>query len=144
MSTGNRTDPYRAYNFKLEIGGETQGHFTECSGLNIKVQSISYKEAGTSTVHKLPGPVEYGDITLKYGMTSSTMLWDWMMKTANGQLERKNVSIKMIDNDGTSLALQWNLIDAWPSGWDAPALNATSQEAAIETMTITYESLNKA
>ncbi len=48
--TGTRVDPYRAYNFKLEIQGVTEGHFTECSGLGVKVQAIAYREGGTSQV----------------------------------------------------------------------------------------------
>jgi hypothetical protein len=37
-------DPYRAYNFKLEIQGVTAGHFTEVSGFDISVQAIPYRD----------------------------------------------------------------------------------------------------
>jgi hypothetical protein len=58
--TGAWTDPYRAYNFKLEIQGVTEGHFTECGGLGVKVDVISYREGGNSQViHRLPGQVSY-------------------------------------------------------------------------------------
>ena len=58
--TGARKDPYRGYNFKLEIQGVTEGHFAECSGLDVKVHAISYREGGNSqVVRRLPGPVEY-------------------------------------------------------------------------------------
>lgn len=144
MATGSRTDPYRAYNFKLQIQGVTEGHFTECSGLNARIQSIAYREAGTDVVHKLPGPVEYGDVTLRYGLTKSKELWTWFMNVAKGKLERKNISIIMIDNDGVTPALQWNLTDAWPSGWEGAGLSAQGQEAAVESLTITFESLDRA
>lgn len=144
MTTGTRQDPYRAYNFKLQIQGVTEGHFTECSGLNARVQSISYREAGTNVVHKLPGPVEYGDVTLRFGLTRSKDLWNWFMNVAKGKLERKNVSIVMLDNDGVTDAFQWNLTDAWPSGWEGASLNALGQEAAIESLTLTFESLDRA
>jgi phage tail-like protein len=53
-------DPYRAYNFKLEVQGVTQGHFTECGGMSISVHPIRYREGGTNqVVRALPGPVEY-------------------------------------------------------------------------------------
>src|SRR5438093_13740790 len=78
-------DPYRAYNFKLEIQGVTEGHFTECSGMGIKVQTIKYREGGTGqVVHCIPGPVEYGDITLRYGLTASRELWEWFMSAVKG------------------------------------------------------------
>jgi phage tail-like protein len=144
MPTGTRQDPYRAYNFKLQIQGVTEGHFTECSGLNARVRSIAYREAGTEIVRKLPGPVEYGDITLRYGLTRSAELWNWFMNVVKGKLERKNISIIMLDNDGVTTAMQWNLVDAWPSGWDGASFNAQGQEAAIESLTITFETLERA
>lgn len=144
MAIGTREDPYRAYNFKLQIQGVTEGHFTECTGLNAKIKSISYREAGGDVVRKLPGPVEYGDVTLKYGLTKSKELWTWFTNVAKGKLERKNISIVMMDNDGVSPALQWNLIDSWPSGWVAANLNAQGQETALESLTITFESLERA
>ena len=36
-------DAYRNYNFKLEIQGVTEGHFTECDGMQVKVESIAYR-----------------------------------------------------------------------------------------------------
>ena len=33
---GTFIDPYRAYNFKLQIQGVTEGHFTQCSGLEVE------------------------------------------------------------------------------------------------------------
>ena len=41
------TDPYRAYNFKLEIQGLTEAHFTQVSNLEVKVNAIPYREAAT-------------------------------------------------------------------------------------------------
>ena len=46
----DNTDPYRAYNFKLIIQGVTEGHFTECTGLTVKVDAIKYREAGNNQV----------------------------------------------------------------------------------------------
>ncbi len=39
------SDPYRSYNFKLEIDGVAEGYFTECSGLTPKV--VPKTQAGT-------------------------------------------------------------------------------------------------
>lgn len=36
------SNPYRSYNFKLEIYFVTEGHFTECRGLSVKVENISF------------------------------------------------------------------------------------------------------
>ena len=45
-AAGAVTDPYRAFNFKLEIRGVIEGHFTECSGLGVRVHPIRYREGG--------------------------------------------------------------------------------------------------
>ena len=47
---GSWIDPYRGYNFKLQIQGVTAGHFTECTGLGIRVDAIRYREAGGTGV----------------------------------------------------------------------------------------------
>src|ERR1044071_6398793 len=78
------TDPYRAYNFKLIVQGVTEGHFTECTGLGMKVEVIKYREGGTGQiVHCIPGRVEYADVSLSYGLTDSQELFDWFMTAAN-------------------------------------------------------------
>lgn len=140
-----RVDPYRAYNFKLEIQGVTEGHFTQCNGLGATVDVIDYREAGQGeVVRRLPGQVSYSDVTLSYGLTDSTQLWDWFQTVVTGKTERKNVSIVMVGTDGATEAMRWNLIDAWPARWDGAAFNAIAQEAAIEHLTLTYEVLERA
>jgi phage tail-like protein len=143
--TGGAVDPYRAYAFKLEIQGVTQAHFTECNGLGIKVHPIRYREGGTApqVVRVLPGPVEYADIVLRYGLTASHELWDWFMAAVRGQVERKNVSILLLDSDGVTEVMRWNLINAWPAEWQGTILNAMAREVAIESLTLVYESLER-
>jgi phage tail-like protein len=142
--TGARTDPYRAYNFKLEIQGVTEGHFTECSGLGVKVDVISYREGGNSQViHRLPGQVSYADVTLRYGLTNSRQLWEWFLTSMRGKVERRNISIVLVDSDGVTEAMRWNLINAWVSEWRGAVLNASTHEVAIEAMTIVFETLER-
>ena len=44
MPTGERKDPYRGYNFKLEIDGINRNGFRECSGLDATSDPIDYRE----------------------------------------------------------------------------------------------------
>jgi phage tail-like protein len=138
-------EPYRAYNFKLVIQGVTEGHFTECSGLGVKVHAIKYREGGTNqVVHSLPGPVEYADVTLRYGLTSSSELWNWFLTAVKGTVERKNVSILMLSSDGVTEIMRWDLLNAWPAEWRGAALNALGHEAAIESLTLVFETIERA
>jgi phage tail-like protein len=140
-----RIDPYRSYNFKLSIAGVTEGHFTQCSGLGVRVAAIKYREGGTNqVVHSVPGPVEYADITLSYGLTASRQLWDWMTASVDGKVQRKNVSVIMLDSDGITEVMRWDLIDAWPREWRGAALDTLQREVAVESLTLTFESLQRA
>ena len=140
-----QNDPYRSYNFKLEIGGVAEGHFTECSGLSVKIESIPYREAGNhQLVRHIPGPVDYTTVTLKYGVTKSRELWDWLLKSAEGNVERRNVTIVLLDSQGDNEVMRWNLVDAWPSEWQGAALNASEKSLAIETLTLVFDRLERA
>jgi phage tail-like protein len=141
---GNWVDPYRAYNFKLLINGVTEGHFTEVTGIGVRVQQIAYREAGDhATVRAIPGRVTYPPITLRYGLTSSSELWDWLMATVAGQVARREASIVMLDPAGATEVLRWNLQRAWPQEWYGAPLDASSQELAIETLVLAHEGLER-
>jgi phage tail-like protein len=48
-------DPYRSYNFLVEIDGITRAGFQECSGLDSTQDPIEYREGNEGlTVRKLP------------------------------------------------------------------------------------------
>lgn len=141
---GSWVDPYRGFNFKLEIQGLMGGHFAECSGIGVKVDVISYREGGNNQLtHRIPGAVQYSGITLRYGLTKSTDLWTWLQKVVQGTVERRNVSVVMLEADGNTEALRWNLINAWPSEWQGAPLDAMASELAIETMTLVFERLER-
>jgi phage tail-like protein len=142
---GTFIDPYRAYNFKLQIQGVTQGHFTQCSGLEVHVEPIRYREGGAGQiVHVIPGPVSYGDVTLSYGLTSSNEVWQWLQSAVRGRVERRNVSILMLDSAGATEVVRWDLTNAWPSRWRGAPLDALDHEIAIESLAIVFETLQRA
>jgi phage tail-like protein len=144
-AAGTYIDPYRAFNFKLEIGGVTEGHFTEVSGLGAKITPISYREAGNNqVVHYVPGRVEYSEITLRYGLTRSRELFEWFKTGVAGHVQRKNLSILLFDADGTTEVMRWNLVNAWATEWRGALLDAHSQEVAIESLTLVCESMDRA
>jgi phage tail-like protein len=138
-----RVDPYKNFRFRVEIDGVTQAGFTECNGLGSRVEVIEYREGGDpTTVRKLPGRVMYPDITLKWGVTDSRDLYYWHRSVVQGQIQRKNCSISLLDDSGAARA-RWNLYEAWPSKWDGPAFNAKGSDVAIESLTITCEGVER-
>jgi len=144
-AVGQSIDPYRNFNFKLEIQGVVEGHFTGVAGLGARIQPIRYREGGTSqVVRAIPGQVEYAEVTLSYGLTRSHELWDWFTRGVEGAVERRNVSVIVLDPKGVDEALRWNLINAWPSEWSGAPLDALGREVAIEQLKLVFDSMNRA
>lgn len=142
---GTSPDPFRAYNFKLSIGGVTEGHFVECRGLDVKINTIRYREGGTQqVVRAIPGRVDYGPVELRYGLTNSRELWQWFLTGVQGKVERRNVSVLLLDPDGVAEAMRWDLMNAWPAHWRGAVLDAMTNEVAIESLTLVYETLQRA
>lgn len=141
---GNAVDPLRAYNFNLIINNVTSGHFVAASGFDVLIDKILYREAGLNQiVRAIPGRVTYSSVTLRYGLTTSTELWDWLMSAVNGQVNRRNVTIAMLDSTGSNTVLRWKLANAWPEQWHGSALDAVSRELAIETLVLAHDGLER-
>ena len=139
-----RVDPYKNFRFLVEIDGITQAGFSECTGFGSEVEVIQYREGGdAATVRRLPGKVNYPDITLKWGITDSSELYDWHASAVKGQIERKNGSIILLDDIGNE-KVRWNFFDAWPSKWDGVDFNAKGNDVAIDTLVISCEGLERA
>lgn len=144
MATGDRADPYAQYNFRVEIDGVTCAAFTEVGGLTTEQDVIEYREGNESaTVRKLPGLRKYSNITLKRGFTKDRELWEWRKTTINGATKRRTGSI-VLQDEGREEALRWNFYEGWICKWEGPALNSTTNEAAIESLEICHEGLELA
>ena len=81
---------------------------------------------------------------LRYGLTSSRELWEWFMSSVRGKVERRNVSIVMVGSDGVAEVMRYNLNNAWPSRWRGAALDALGREMAIESLTLAFDTLERA
>ncbi|MBK8978600.1 MAG: phage tail protein [Planctomycetes bacterium] len=135
-------DPYRNYNFRIEIQGVEQGHFAECHGLAARVRPIRYREGGMpGAVRMIPGQVEYSEVTLRYGLTDSPELWNWFQLCVDGRVERRNVTIVVLSPDAATDAVRWDLERCWPCEWRGAPLDGLGNEVAIESVTLVYERL---
>ena len=143
--TGQRVDPFRNFNFLVELDGIAQASFTECSGLSTTTEVIENREGGdNTTVRKLPGKTAYDNISLKAGLTSSTELWDWRQQIIDGNVVRKNGSIVVFDLDNSTEVARWNFVRAWPTKWEGPTFSAKGNDIAIDTLVLAHEGLTRA
>ena len=139
----NRTDPYLAFRFKVEIEGVIAASFSECSGLQVETEIEEYREGGVNVfVHKLPKRTKYQTITLKRGLMDSEELWYWHQGVVAGIVIRLNGSILLLDHKGRE-QWRWNFIEAYPIKWVGPALRADQGSVAIETLELAHHGLYK-
>lgn len=141
-----RKDPYRNFRFLLEIDGIVQAGFSECTIPDTSSDPIEYREGNEeATVRKLPGLTKYGNITLKWGVTDSSLeLFNWRKMVIQGKIKdaRRNIAVILQDEEGNPAA-RWEFREAWPSKYDAPDLNAKGNDVAIETLEIAHEGMER-
>ena len=139
-----RNDPYAQFNFLVVVEGVTLAGFTEVSGLNAESDIIEYREGSDlARMRKLPALYKFGNITLKRGYTQNRALWEWRKTTLDGGTERHNGAIVLLD-EARAPRLRWEFFEAWISKYEGPALNATANEAAIESIELAVEDVRLA
>jgi len=142
MATDDRHDPYRAYNFVLEIDNIPRGAFSEVSGLTAEGDSVDYREGSDvqPSVRKLVGLRKYANIMLKRGYSQDKSLWQWYTNILNGIPDRRNVAIVLL-NEQREIVLRWNAENAWINKIEGPTMNATSNDVAMESVELCHEAL---
>ncbi len=136
-----RNDPYAQFNFLLEIEGITAAGFTEVGGLSAESDIIEYREGSDpARMRKLPALFKFSNITLKRGYTQNRELWEWRKTTLDGVTQRKQGAIILLD-EARNPVLRWEFSEGWISKYEGPALNATANEAAVESIEIAIEDL---
>ena len=140
MPATTRTDPYKNFNFRVEIDGIPVAAFSEVSGLESETVVVEYRTGDSPVTRKLPGVTKYPNIVLKRGLTLDLALWKWRKTVVDGRTERRNGSIILRDDAGKDM-LRFNFFEGWPCKWEGPAFNAKGSEVAIETLEIAHEGL---
>ena len=142
MATADRRDPYRSFNFQLEIDGVPLGAFSEASGLTAEGDAVDYRE-GTdkqNNVRKLVGLRKYTNITLKRGYTQDQSLWQWYGNIVSGEPDRRNVTI-VLHNEAHEPVLRWHAENAWVNKIEGPSFKASGNEVAMESVELVHEGL---
>ncbi len=146
--------PFTAFNFSVEINVPFIGPqlcnaaFSDCDGLEMTMDVKTIREGGNNTQQiRMVGAANYGQVTLKRGMTNSFDLWDWFdaQQHANPQQLRKDirgdVDVVIFAADHKTELVRFILKKCLLTKLKAPVLNAKDGVVAIEEMQLTYESL---
>jgi phage tail-like protein len=142
MATDQRNDPFRGFNFRVEIEGLPVAAFSEVSGLTADGDPADYRE-GTDPVNwvrKLTALRKFTYIMCKRGYTQDDTLWQWYQRIANGEPDRRNGSIVLM-NEAHQDVMRWNFENAWINKVEGPGLKASGNEISIESMELCHEGL---
>lgn len=142
MATDERIDPYRSFNFIVDIDDTDVAGFSEISGLTAEGDPVDYREGADPENHvrKLAGLRKYSPLTFKRGYTKNNTLWRWYTNIANGVNDRRAVTITMMD-EAHRPVIRWNAEGAWINKIEGPGFNATGNEVSIESMEVCIEKL---
>jgi phage tail-like protein len=139
-----RVDPYQSNNFIVEVEGLLVGGFTECSGLQIEVETHEYREGGQNDfVHRFAGATKHPLLVLKHGLSPIDGLWGWHQDVSAGHIRRRNGTIYLLNKQQVPV-LWWHFREALPMKWSGPDLRAESSAVAFESIELAHRGLTRA
>jgi phage tail-like protein len=136
-------DPYRGYNFLVEVGGVVIGGFTEVSGLESEIELEPYIEGGVNGfTHHFPTRTKASNIVLKRGLTFIDTFWLWFEATSKGVVMPMNGVILLLNSQQIPV-MWWIFKNAYPVKWNGPSLKADSDEVAFESIELVHQGITK-
>lgn len=121
--TAARSDPYRNFNFRVEIEGAVVAAVSKVSALRRSTEVVEHREGGApDLVHRSPGRVVYAPFLVERPLGADTAFEDWAdlvrggapgaVTPASGSY-RKKVRIEVLDHVGR-LFLAYDVFGCWP------------------------------
>lgn len=133
-------DPYTAFRFSIEVDGErTIGGFNEVSGLIFETEVQTLRVGGMNNAElQLPGPSKFSSrLVLKRGLGNMKFLWEWYRSVSQGEVKRKNVTIRLNDERDEEV-MSWRFREACPVKWTGPDLRASNSAVAFESLELVH------
>lgn len=131
--------PIPVYRFVVTMGDE-QMAFSEVSGLDIGVETITYKD-GLGKKH-MPGQPSDVNITLKRGVVrKKSQFFDWINQISLNLIDKKDITVSLTNETGDEPLVTWTVTNAFPKKLAAPSFNGSSNEVAVETLELMADSV---
>ncbi len=138
--------PPTAFYFSVKFSGmdSMDSSFQEVSGLKVTVGTIEKKEGGDNNfVHHLPTPPKYENLVLKRCILYNSKLDRWCRDAIEDfKFDPKDIKVALLGPLGVILA-SWTIVKAFPISWELSTLNSTSNQLAIESLTLKYRLFRK-
>ncbi|HEU4594733.1 MAG TPA: phage tail protein [Pyrinomonadaceae bacterium] len=135
------SDPYKVFQFVVEINGVQIGGFSDVAGLEVRTEFDEYREGGVNDyVHKIAKETRYPNLTLKRGITDALEFWVWHQLVVNGVIERKTVSVVLLDSQRRE-KWRWIFREAYPVKWNGSDLSASGNTVAVESVELAHHGM---
>jgi len=79
-------------------------------------------------------------VTLKWGATASNELFNWWKAGADGQVQRRNMVVSLLDEQRNPVT-RWVMRNVWPVRYAVSPLVAADGCVVIETLECAVESM---
>ncbi|HOY17437.1 MAG TPA: phage tail protein [Haliscomenobacter sp.] len=137
------TWPIPTFHFSVKIG-DSELSCQEVSGLDTEYDVVEYRNGNSPSfsVNKMPGLKKTSDVTIKKGMfKGDSKLYDYFKEVQMNLIERKTVTITLIDSENGSPLFVWTLTNAFPKKVTGASMNAKTSDASIEEIVLAHEGL---
>ncbi len=136
--------PLPAFHFVVHWGGTRIG-FSEVSGLTQEVQPIEYRDGASPEYSpiKMPGLKKTSNVTLKKGVFAGDNEFAlWLSTVSMNKVERRDLVISLL-NEEHEPVMNWKIHNAFPVKVEGPALKASGNEVAMESIELAHEGLQQ-
>ena len=138
----DRMDPFRNFRFRVEFDQAQHGGFSRVKGMVRETKFDSYREGGVNDFeHKLATLTTYPNLILERGLADE-YLWNWHEAVIAGQIERRTVTVSLIDVAGSEV-WRWLVEGAFPVKWSGSDLDAASSQALVESVELVHHGIKR-
>ncbi len=131
----------QVFSFRVAIDGKTQGAFHQWPGLEFDDAIIVYPAGPTLKTPQMRNKFSsYSNVSLRRGITKNTELVDWIRAALNGRIERKQLSIILVDSAG-NVRKRWHARNAWPQFYRGQPLHLKNQSVTIDKIEFAHDGL---
>jgi phage tail-like protein len=138
-------EPTLGSRFLFEVDGIEIGLFAAVRGLQVTSETQTITEGGQNGfAYRLPGRLEWPNITFSRGLTDADALFEWVNKTsgegfaaAGNKITRSTGAITAVGSDGSRLR-SWSLEGVFPVRWTGPDFAAGNDDPLTEELEVAH------
>jgi phage tail-like protein len=149
MPAGEDKLIYPVQHFRLELDGkESAGLFTTASVPGVNITAPDWKaenEQKKPQNYHAGVQVSYSDLTVTRGIDTDSGLWEWVQSVIDQGVTpdtKKDIKLILVDSQGSDI-ITYNVMGAYPTSYQASAVNAQTAEIGTEQVTFHCDTLTR-